>query len=181
MIMIDANKPFYGSKVYFSGSIKGVPEAEPDFAWKIVQFMEDGGAEVLSKHVAARSPEEMDRIRTQKMGIPLENWKSLAEPWFLTRKSDREWVDEATHLVALVNSPSHGVGMEIERALLKPERGLALTPILCFVSPSSIKNLSFMIKGVNPLEECPCYSLETYRSLNEAKGKIYYFLTNPAF
>jgi len=44
--------PFRGLKVYFSGSIRGSPEPDPEFPRKLVQYMTTGGADVLSEHVA---------------------------------------------------------------------------------------------------------------------------------
>ena len=52
--MAKRNFPFTGKKVYYSGSISGVPEPDPEFAWKLVRYMIDNGADVLSERVAAR-------------------------------------------------------------------------------------------------------------------------------
>jgi len=169
--------PFKDLKVYYSGSIKGAPEAEPDFPWQLVQYMGKGGADVLSEHVAARSQQEMDEIRAKRWGMEIQEMLSQPEPWFGIRKKDIEWVDEATHVVALVNAPSHGVGMEIERAILKPERGLNETPILCLVHEQMIDKLSYMIRGVAE-SESPTFQLETYTSLEDAKAIIHDFLTD---
>ncbi|MFC1625668.1 hypothetical protein ACFL1Q_01335 [Patescibacteria group bacterium] len=169
--------PFAGLKVCYSGSIKGVPEAEPDFLWQLVRFIASGGADVLSEHVAARSQQEMDEVRAMKWGMDIQEMLAQPEPWFSIRKKDTEWVDEATHVLALVNAPSHGVGMEIERAILKPERGLKETPILCLIHEQMVEKLSFMIRGVTE-EEAPNFYLKTYSSLHEAKEIIYDFLTN---
>lgn len=43
-----SGEPFASKKVYYSGSIHGVINHEPDFAWQLVQFMKLGGADVLS-------------------------------------------------------------------------------------------------------------------------------------
>ncbi|MFH1895887.1 MAG: hypothetical protein ABH814_00200 [bacterium] len=122
-------KPFTGLKVYYSGSIRGVPESDPDLPWKLVQYMVQNGANVLSEHVAGRTREEMQEIRLRKLGPRANEFLESPEPWIVVREEDVRWVDEADYLVALVNGPSHGVGMEIERALLKPDRGLPRTPI----------------------------------------------------
>jgi hypothetical protein len=172
----ETEKPFTGLKVYYSGSIKGAPEAEPDFPWHLVQYMGQGGADVLSEHVAARNQHEMDEIRAKRWGMEIQDMLAQPEPWFGIRKKDTEWVDEATHFVALVNAPSHGVGMEIERALLKPERGLNETPILCLVHEQVLDKLSFMVRGVSE-EEHLNFNLRTYSNLEEAKAIIHSFLT----
>lgn len=162
---------FDNKKVYFSGSIKGTPEADPEFAWKLVRFMIDNGANVLSEHVAARSKEEMDKIFFDKVG-PLTN-----EPWVQIRKVDMNWVDTADFVVALVNAPSFGVGMEIERAILKPRLGMSLTPILCLVHKDVLDNnkLSFMIRGVTDSEH-PKFYVKAYTNLEEAQKIIEVFL-----
>ncbi|MEK7526093.1 MAG: hypothetical protein AAB546_01285, partial [Patescibacteria group bacterium] len=97
------------------------------------------------------------------------------EPWLLIRKQDNEWVDQATHLVAVVNAPSHGVGMEIERAILKPQRGLNETPILCLIHETLLDKLSFMVRGVSE-DEHPSFHLKTYTNLQEAQNTVHDFL-----
>lgn len=169
-------KPFKGLKVYYSGPIKGAPEVESDFPWNLVQYIASKGADVLSEHVASRSASEMIEIRARRIGVETKKLLSHPEPWFDIRKQDMAWVDEATHFIALVNTPSHGVGMEIERALLKPERGLPETPILCLVHESLINNLSFMIRGVSN-EESDKFFVKKYHDLDDAKNIIYDFLT----
>lgn len=167
---------FDGKKVYYSGSIKGAPEIEPDFAWNLVQYMAQNGAVVLSEHVAARDKEEMDLVRAKNIGVDLQQMLSEPEPWFGIRRQDLKWVDEATHLVALINAPSHGVGMEIEHAILKPRLGLNQTPILCSVHENLANKVSFMIRGVAE-NETPYFYLKTYTDLDSAKSEIYKFLT----
>lgn len=171
--------PFKGLKIYFSGSIKGAPEPDPNFAWELVRYMKENGADVLSEHVAGRNREEMDRIRAEKMNLSPEYLKSLTRADYvrdIVRKQDVEWVDQATHLVALVNAPSHGVGMEIERAILKPERGLNKTPILCLIHEDLVTNLSGMITGVSEKNDNAALFVRTYRSLQDADYTIHDFL-----
>lgn len=167
---------FEGKKVYYSGSIKGSPEADPEFAWKLVRYMVEGGAEVLSEHVAARSQQEMDEVRARNIGMTVSEMLSLPEPWFGIRKQDLKWVEEATHVVALINAPSHGVGMELQHAILKPRIGLNITPVLCLVHEQYADKISFMIRGVSK-EEAPYFSLHTYQDLDTAKNSIRTFLS----
>lgn len=167
-------RPFEGKKVYFSGSIKGATEADPHFAWHLVQYMGQKGANVLSEHVAARTREEMDEIRAARTGQIIEEMLAQPEPWFDIRRQDNEWVDQATHVVALVNAPSLGVGMEIERAILKPERGLPLTPILALMHEDLLGRLSYMVRGITP-EEAD-FHLKLYSTLPEAQKHIDNFL-----
>ena len=166
--------PFLGMKIYFSGSIRGVPNPEPSFAWDLVQHMIVNGANVLSEHVAARNFTEMDETFFRKSGV---DRRKLQEPWFEARRIDFEWVNEATHLVAIVNGPSHGVGMEIQRAIDKPRLGMNETPMLCLIHESLFNNLTWMVRGVKP-EECPVFELKTYTDLEDAKRIVTDFLTN---
>lgn len=174
-------KPFSGTFVYYSGSIKGVKEAEPDFPWQLVQYMIDQGANVLSEHVAARSSEEMETVRARKCDISIDELLRIknSEQWckFL-RQEDIKWVHQATHLIALVNGPSHGVGMEIQEALRKPQLGFNLTPILCLVHKDMVNSLSGMVKGICPeVDGQVKFSLRTYQDLDEVKKIVYEFLT----
>jgi len=153
-----------GKKIYFSNSISGVPDLDREFGYNLVNFMINHGAHVLSEHVAARTPEGSTRIR-KKNNISLEGVENIARE---IRKQDIDFVDNATHFIAIVNSPSHGVGMEIERALLKPARGLPATPILCLVHESRFEKLSGMISGVG-LEESSCFYLKIYKTLEYAQ------------
>ncbi len=170
-----AENPYQGLKVYFSGSIRGVPEPDPEFAWQLVQFMASGGADVLSEHVAARSQQEMDSIRARRIGLTIQEMLADPEPWFLIREQDIDWVDEATHVVALVNAPSHGVGMEIQRALDKPAMGMNRTPILALIHENLLEPMSRMVRGVRPTKH-PEYFLKTYQSLTDAQTATDQFL-----
>lgn len=167
---------FEGKKVYYSGSIKGAPEIEPDFAWRLVRYMTENGAVVLSEHVAARNQQEMDEVRARNIGMTVKNMLKQPEPWFGIRKQDLKWVEEATHVVALVNAPSHGVGIELQHAILKPRLGLNTTPILCLIHEQVVDKLSFMVRGLSK-DETPCFYLETYRDLETAKSSVKKFLT----
>lgn len=165
---------FDGKKVYFSGSIKGAPEPDPHFAWKLVQYIGERGADVLSEHVVARSQAEMDQIRALRSGLEMQEMLADPEPWFRVSDQDNIWVDEATHMVALVNAPSHGVGMEIGRAILKPERGLNRTPVLALIHRNLLDSLSYMIRGISP--EKAAFQLRTYQDLAEAQAHTHDFL-----
>ncbi len=169
-------KPFEGLKVYYSGSIKGTPELDPQFPWKLVQYMSENGADVLSEHVAARSQLEMDEIRARRIGISIQEYNEDPHPWVAVRRQDIAWVDQATHLVALVNAPSLGVGMEIQRALDKPKMGLNKTLILCLIQEEIAPRLSFMVRGITS-EESPEFQLQTYQNLQQAQSHIFDFLS----
>jgi hypothetical protein len=165
-------KLFTGCDVYYSGSIRGVPEPDPEFPWRLVQFMLENGADVLSEHVAARTPEEMIEIRARRMGTTVAKLNQDPVPWITVRDQDMAWVDQATHVVALVNGPSHGVGMEIEHALLKPMLGENVTPILALVREDLAPKVTFMIRGITD----PNFELQEYSDLASATAIITQFL-----
>ncbi len=170
-----AERVFEGKTVYYSGSIKGMPEIEPDFAWQLVQYMISSGADVLSEHVAARNQAEMNEIRARRVGMTVQVMLAQPEPWFGIRRQDLEWVEKASHVVAVVNAPSHGVGMEIQHAILKPRLGLRPTPVLCLVRERLLEKLSFMVRGISG-EENPYFYLKTYTNLETAKVAVSEFL-----
>ncbi len=172
-----AERRFDGKRVYYSGSIKGAPEIEPDFAWQLVQYMIENGANVLSEHVAARNQQEMDEVKARNLGMSVQEMLKQPEPWFGVRRQDLKWVEEATHVVAVVNAPSHGVGMELEHAILKPRLGLNTTPILCLVHEQLSEKLSFMVRGVSK-DETPCFYVKTYKDLETAKASVSRFLND---
>ena len=171
------SKPFEGCRVYYSGSIKGVPESDPEFPWKLVQYMGANGADVLSEHVAGRNQQEMDEIRARRIGTTIQRLKEDPAPWFGIRRQDLAWVDESTHVVALVNAPSLGVGVEIQRAIDKPRLGLNLTPVLCLVRSDILPKLSYMIRGIST-DESRLFQLREYTTLESAQRHIYDFLTS---
>ena len=163
-------------KVYYSGAIKGTPEPDPEFAWKLVNYMSEQGIDVLSEHVASRTEEEKNRLMSKRIGKTVAEFQSDPEPWFGVRRQDVKWVEEATHVVALVNGPSLGVGMEVEHALLKPKLGMNKTPILCLVREDILPKLSYMIRGVTS-DESEMFQIKTYNTLEEAQEHILEFLS----
>lgn len=173
--------PFTGMDIYYSGSIKGIKEIDQNFAWQLVQYMISGGANVLSEHVAARNQEEMNLIRAKRAGISLQELLQVRESnkWnVFIRKQDIAWVHQATHIIALVNGPSHGVGMEIQEGLRKPQLGYNLTPTLCLVHEDLIDSLSGMIKGIcSEVDGEIEFYLRIYKDLEEAKKIVFDFLT----
>src|SRR5579859_3314684 len=95
-------RPFAGKKVYYSGSIRGVANSNPNFAWNLVQHMKDNGANVLDEHVGARNRQEMSEIFYERSGIEIGAIKDLKERARVARKQDLKWVEESGYLVALV-------------------------------------------------------------------------------
>jgi len=169
-------QPFEGLRVYYSGTIKGSPEPDPELPWKLVRFMADRGADVLSEHVAARTPAEMDEIRARRIGRTIQQLYQEPEPWIGVRRQDLQWVNEADCVVALVNAPSSGVGMELQRAIDKPGLGMNQTPILCLVRSDVLPRLSFMVHGITP-EENPGSEIKEYVTTEEVQQYIFDFLS----
>lgn len=161
-------------KIYFSGSIQGINHTDPNFGYNLVSFMTSLGFKVLSEHVAARSRDEQDNIFMKNTGVDRSDI-SGKELWENAYKVDMNWVDEADYLVALVDGPSHGVGMEIMRALLKEERGMNQTKILCLTHKDNFDMLSWMLKGIP--ESYSNFTLETYSDLDSAKSITKKFLS----
>ena len=170
---------FEGKKIYYSGSIAGVAEREPDFAEHLVRYMAENGATILSEHVAI--PHKKDEFKlalATELGLSFEKFLQLDQNELSRRiyENDIRMVDKATHFIALVNAPSHGVGMEIQRALDKPKMGLNPTPILCLVHEEAMITLSSMIRGVSGEKDC-IFLIKTYRTLFDAQQAILEFLT----
>lgn len=175
MIPIDkrAEKPFAGKDVYFSNSMQGVQNQEVDLGWNIVQYLLDGGANVLDQHVGARNQEERDKLFLIDNGFELNRGD---KPWIATEQADIKSVDSASHVIAFVDGASHGVGTEVQRAIDLFEFGVDYKVILCLVQEERMKSLSWMIKGKES-PKYPNFHLETYKDLEDAKVKIFNFLT----
>lgn len=167
---------FKGVEVYFSGSIKGdLPNKEIGF--ELVRYIIENGGVVSSAHVAARTAEEMFQTFVLMSGRGRGEDGKDSRDADMAYEVDMGWVDSATHLVAVIDGPSHGVGMEIMRALLKPVRGLNKTPIICFVHKDKFDKVSWMIKGAN--SEFPgVIQLIPYTSTQDAINKLANILTN---
>lgn len=169
------NLPYAGKIVYYSGTIKGAPELDPELPWQIVRFMAKGGAYVNSEHVAARSKAEMDEIRARNVGTTVEKLLAEANPWFGIRKQDIAWVDESSHIVSLVNAASTGVGTEIQRALDWWYFRRQVKPILSLIHQDRLDSLSYMIRGINRVEH-PAFNLKAYQDNDQALYHVDQFL-----
>jgi hypothetical protein len=165
---------FKGKEIYFSNSIQGVVNQEQDFAWRIVQFLQENGASVLDRHVAARGKEEAFKLYVIDTGHHLDGED---KPWILVESDDVGLVDKCSYLIAFVDGPSHGVGAEVQRAIDLWEFVGKRIEVLCMVQEQNLDKLSFMIRG----KEKPKYSnfhLKTYKDLVDAKSVIKNFLMN---
>ncbi|HSX40405.1 MAG TPA: hypothetical protein VLF68_02210 [Candidatus Saccharimonadales bacterium] len=172
-------RPFGGLKIYYSGSMAGVAELDLDFPSQLVTYMEQGGAEVLDKHVAIpHKGDEFLAAIALTHGFTFEEWQGLAQHEKDTRiyRHDMKLIDQATHVITLLNGASHGVGMEVQEALRKPHMGLNHTPILGLVHESAGANLSPMMRGASHVY-AELFQLQTYTNLESAQQAIHTFLT----
>jgi hypothetical protein len=166
---------FEGRRVYYSGSIRGAV-VDPMIGYELVTHMLRNGAEVPSAHVAARNKEEMQNVFYQMSGEGFdEDGNDIRTPEMAYRVDMKRWVDSATHIVAVVDGPSHGVGMEIMRALLKPELGRNYTPVLCLVSEDNLSKISWMITGAHD-EFGDAIQVRTYKDTADAQRIVTEFL-----
>ena len=153
------------NRIFFSNSLQGVKHKDPEFGYKLVQHIKSMGYDVLSEHVAAKNSNERDALFLRKTGMDRKDLKGQ-ELWINAYKIDMDWVDEADYLIAVVDGPSHGVGMEIMRALLKEERGLNRTEILCLVNEEKLEALTWMLKGIP--KKYNNFQIKTYKNLQTA-------------
>jgi len=166
-------RPFEGKDIYFSNSMQGVQNQELDFGWHVVQYLLENGANVLDQHVGGRNDKERDELFFKDNGFHLDRGD---KPWIAVEQADIKLVDKASHIVAFVDGPSHGVGSEVQRAIDLTEFGISRKEILCLIREDCLGGLSWMIKG----KESPKYSnlhLKVYKDIEDAKSKIFNFLT----
>ncbi|HYK08924.1 MAG TPA: hypothetical protein VEW42_05485 [Candidatus Eisenbacteria bacterium] len=176
-------QPFRGIKLYFSGSIGGIEEADYELPEQLTGYMQEKGATILDPQVAISARRKPDEFRSAMLGvqgISSEEWDQLSpqEKDLRIYRKDMSLVDQATHVVALVNGISFGVGMELQRALDKPTLGKNLTPILGLIHTDNIDELSYrMIRGA--AQKYPHFQLKTYASFEDATRAIHEFLAPP--
>ncbi len=139
--------PLKGLKVYISTSLRG--GLDPDFklVQELAEYLKAKGAKILDEHVVKDKEQSFETLK-RRVKEDGEKLFYPEEPWFDIRRFDTKWVDEADLLIAFVNNPSLGVGMEIERALLRVERGLNPIPIICLVRKEKLDSLSWMVRGI---------------------------------
>ncbi len=149
---------FSHCKVYLSASIKGNKDENHNNVPKLVDYILDNGGDVLDEHIKGKDLDEMIEIVQRRTGV---NRLESTEPWKIVYEQDMQWVDESTHMIIFVDGPSHGVGMELMRGVLKKELGLNPTPILILVQEENVEKLSLVVRGI-PTDKYPV-KLEIYR------------------
>jgi len=167
-------KIFQGRKIYFSGSIRGVPHPDPDFFHSLISYMKENGALVLSEHVGIKNVEERNSLFVKLSGIDRSG--ELFDPASKIREANLLWLNEATHCIAVCDTASSGVGMEVQYALLKYRMGLNLTPVLCLVRADLFSDVSNMVKGISQKDSSVAF-VRKYKDLKNAEEKIAVFLS----
>jgi len=162
---------FSHCKVYLSASISGHKDGNYVNVPQLVDYIMEDGGDVLDEHIKGKDLAEMIAIVQRRTGV---NRLEAADPWKVVYEQDMQWVDEATHMIVFVDGPSHGVGMELMRGLLKPELGLPATPILILVQENNLNRLSPVVKGI-PADKHPV-QIETYQDFNHVKQLVDSFL-----
>lgn len=111
--------------------------------------------------------------------LTVRQWQEMASAERNGRiyRHDIGLVEQASHVVALLNGPSPGVDMELQHAFNKPLLGLNETPVLGLVHASIADVVSPMVQGA----ACyyPLFHLERYTNAEEAQQAIYQFLLRP--
>jgi hypothetical protein len=162
---------FKGLRVFFSVSISGVPEPDKNIIGNLADYIKINGAEILNEQVTARDPQKREEIRARIMKKNNGQLYTTHPPDNEIYRQNMEWLDQATHLVGLVNGPSLGVGMELERAISNR------TPVLCLVRDDFRPRLSLMVSGAISSQSTPEeYQLRIYQTPDQAKGYIRTFL-----
>ena len=77
-------------------------------------------------------------------------------------------------MIVVLENPSHGVGMEIERALSRPARGLPEVKILGLISKGKRAALSKMISGASRVHKN--FVLKTYKTTGQIESLVKDFL-----
>lgn len=126
----------------------------------IVDDLIDSGIDVLDEFVKGNDLNEILDIIERRTGVRRDK---APDPHLVTYQQDTGWLKEATHFVALVDNPSHGVGMEIMFVKLRPLLGLNPIPAMLLVKSGNIEKVSSLVKGCvsdNPENFC----LQEYKS-----------------
>ncbi|MBI2583422.1 MAG: nucleoside 2-deoxyribosyltransferase [Candidatus Aenigmarchaeota archaeon] len=154
-------------KVYFAGSIRNDPDRNT--MKELVRFIKSLGYPVLTEHVGADDPIES---HAKKLGITKEEHTAEA-----IERSDIEWLDQATHVVAEISWESTGVGREIEYGRMKGRFGKISAEVLCLYREDREFFASPMIRGMTP-DRYPNVRVSAYKNLEEAKEMIRNFLSD---
>lgn len=143
-------------KVYFAGSITGDRSFAGMFK-EIIAAIQASNARVLTEHFALDNP---NAHLAEFLGKKYEE----LTPEDIERQ-DTAWINEATHVVAEISSPSTGTGREIEYARSKHLYGNIPAEILCLYHKDS--KPSKMITGMG--DRYPNVRVVGYGSADEMR------------
>lgn len=169
--------PFSHVELYYSGSISGLPESDLLFPSKLVSYIKNNGAHILDPQVPlAGDKKAFVQAISENHGLTIEEWLALErhERDFRIYNHDINLVDKATHLVALLNGTSFGVGMELQRVFDKPHLGLPETPVLGLLHVDNSEKISPMITGATHKHKQ--FIIRHYKTLADAKKIVFEFL-----
>ena len=163
--------------VYISVSIAG--GIVKDLPIKIMQWVEETGAVVNDKNVVFAGHDGKLRHRYMKeyadrylnIKIPPKNSQKFDK---LIYELDTYLVDSASHLIVILEKTSFGVGMEIERALSRPARGLPEAKILGLIHEDALPKLSKMVTGA--AVKYKNFVIRTYTDGDDIKRLVKEFL-----
>lgn len=160
-------------KIYISASLRGGLDPDFEFVKKLGEYLKEKGYKILDEHVVV-DPEKSKEVLERRIKEDGKSFLHSKEPWLDIRRFDIEWVDSADLLIAFVNNPSLGVGMEIERALLREDRGLKPIPVLAFVRKNKFESLSWMVRGIkNKMFKLVVY--EDFKDIIEKVNLVLHF------
>ncbi|HSX49083.1 MAG TPA: hypothetical protein VLE44_02385 [Candidatus Saccharimonadales bacterium] len=158
-------KIFEGKKIFVAAPIKGVPNPNPHLVGSMVRYLKEGGATVLSEHVAAETIEELNSMFIKENGIDRFN---IDNPSPAIRTANLISIEIAEYFIGFVDTPSAGVTILMHEAIRKHRMGMNLTPVLCLVSEDKWEELSNMVKGISE-NDSPAAEVRKYVSTEHAK------------
>lgn len=164
-------------RIYYGAAVQGAIEFgnRADINRLLVGTIKAEDFTVVSEHnVIGRSKEETRKILEGAIG-PLPTSKK--ERHSHIRNKALELVEgDICAAIFEVSVPSHGVGVELTHAYLRPRRGLSRIPILALYENGYWPNdLSCMIGGIQE-GEVPLFELYEYENLDDVTRYIKRFL-----
>lgn len=146
-------------KVYFAGSITGDRSRASMFK-EIISAIQSTNARVLTEHFALENP------NAHLANFLGKKYEDLTPEDIETQ--DMAWINESTHVVAEISSPSTGTGREIEYARSKHLYGHVPAEILCLYAHDA--KPSKMITGM--ADRYLNIRVQEYSSLEDMQEKV---------
>ena len=163
--------------VYISTSI--TTGVNKDLPLQITKWVEETGAIVNDKNVIYAGHDNEIRKKYMKdyankylnTNVPPQTSPDFGK---LIYELDSYLVDQATHMIIILDKTSFGVAMELEKALLKPARGLQKTKILGIIHKDNYAKLSKMVEG--SAEKYDNFTIVQYTDIKELPTLIKNFM-----